>query len=75
MKGQRDETQQTLVFYAIVTVLAWGVWGALIDAPARANFPETLGYVVWALTMILPAMVALSVIGWRLDHADYLLSL
>ena len=45
--------------YTIITVLAWGLWGAVIDSTAKAGFPETLGYVVWALTMIPPALVAL----------------
>ncbi len=54
--------------YAIITMCAWGLWGALIDKPATAGFPETLGYVVWALTMTVPAVVALRIAGWRLDH-------
>jgi drug/metabolite transporter (DMT)-like permease len=48
-------------------VAAWGLWGAFIDAPARAGFPETLGYVVWALAMIPPCAVALFLAGFRLD--------
>lgn len=55
-------------FYAIVTVLAWGVWGAFIDKPAQAGFPETLGYVVWALTMILPTLVVMQSTGWKLEY-------
>lgn len=39
----------------------------MIDTPARAGFPETLGYVVWAFTMIPPCVVALSLIRFRLD--------
>lgn len=52
---------------AILTTATWGVWGALIDAPARAGFPETLGYVVWAFTMIPPCLVALSRVRFRLE--------
>jgi drug/metabolite transporter (DMT)-like permease len=55
------------LLYTIITVAAWGLWGALIDTPARAGFPETLGYVVWALTMIPPALVALRINGWKLE--------
>jgi drug/metabolite transporter (DMT)-like permease len=40
----------------------------LIDAPARAGFPETLGYIVWAFTMIPPCVVALSRVGFRVEH-------
>jgi drug/metabolite transporter (DMT)-like permease len=53
--------------YAVVTTLFWGVWGALIELPEKRGFPATLGYVVWALTMIPCALVALSLIAWKLD--------
>jgi drug/metabolite transporter (DMT)-like permease len=53
--------------YAIVTTTFWGLWGALIEVPEQAGFPATLGYVVWSLTMIPPALVALYLIGWRLQ--------
>ena len=51
----------------MLTTVTWGVWGAAIDAPARAGFPETLGYIVWAFTMIPPCVVALSRVRFRLD--------
>ncbi len=54
--------------YALITTTFWGLWGALIELPEKAGFPATLGYSVWALTMILPAVVALRVINWKLDH-------
>jgi drug/metabolite transporter (DMT)-like permease len=53
--------------YAIVTTLFWGVWGALIELPEKRGFPATLGYVVWSLTMIPCALVALSHVGWKLE--------
>lgn len=53
--------------FAIVTTLFWGVWGALIEIPEQAGFPATLGYSVWALTMIPPAVVALWIIDWDLE--------
>ena len=53
--------------YAVVTTLFWGVWGALIELPEKRGFPATLGYVVWSLTMIPCALVALRLIGWRLE--------
>ena len=56
------------LFFAVFTVCAWGLWGALIDTTAEAGFPETLGYVVWSLTMIPPALVALRLIGWKLEY-------
>lgn len=54
--------------FALVTTTFWGLWGALIELPEKAGFPATLGYSVWALTMIVPALVALSVIKWKLDY-------
>jgi uncharacterized membrane protein len=44
--------------FALLTTAAWGVWGALIGLPAEHGFPDTLSYVVWALTMVLPAAVS-----------------
>ncbi len=56
------------LIYALVTTTFWGVWGALIEIPEKAGFPPTLGYSVWALTMIPPALVALKIINWKLEH-------
>lgn len=56
------------LLFAFVTTVFWGIWGALIEIPEKAGFPATLGYSVWALTMIPCAAVALKVAGWRLDH-------
>jgi uncharacterized membrane protein len=54
--------------YAVVTTLFWGLWGALIELPEKRGFPPTLGYVVWSLTMVPCALVALALAGWRLEH-------
>ena len=54
------------LLYALVTTLFWGVWGAFAGMPAEHGFPETLIYVVWALTMIPPALFALGRSGWKL---------
>jgi drug/metabolite transporter (DMT)-like permease len=55
------------LFYALITTVFWGVWGAFIEIPEKAGFPATLGYVVWSLTMIPPSVFALYRIGWKLD--------
>ncbi|MDG5766285.1 DMT family transporter [Balneolales bacterium ANBcel1] len=55
------------LLFAGVTTIFWGIWGALIEIPELAGFPPTLSYVVWSLTMIPPALVALWLIGWKLD--------
>ncbi|MCH8124251.1 MAG: DMT family transporter, partial [Bacteroidetes bacterium] len=54
--------------YALVTTVFWGVWGALIEIPEKSGFPATLGYVVWALTMIPPALVVLARVGWNIER-------
>ena len=56
------------LIYAVITTSFWGVWGALIEIPEKAGFPATLGYCVWALTMIPPALIALKMVGWKLEH-------
>jgi len=53
--------------YALVTTLCWGVWGAFIEAPEKRGFPATLGYVVWSLTMIPCAAIALALVGWHVE--------
>jgi len=53
--------------FAFITTLSWGVWGAFIELPEKNGFPATLGYSVWALTMIPCALVALGIIKWKLD--------
>ncbi|TWB28325.1 putative membrane protein [Nitrospirillum bahiense] len=51
------------LLFALLTTGLWGVWGAFAGTPAENGFPETLIYVVWAFTMIPPALYAL----WRID--------
>ena len=53
--------------FVIVHVVFMGVWGALIELPEKNGFPATLGYVVWALTMIPASLVALVINGWKLE--------
>jgi len=51
--------------YALLTTVSWGVWGAFAGLPTQHGFPETMVYVVWALTMIPPALFAWRRIGWK----------
>jgi uncharacterized membrane protein len=53
------------LMYALITTGFWGVWGAFAEFPTRHGFPETLVYVVWAFTMIPPALFAMHRAGWR----------
>ena len=56
------------LIFALVTTIFWGVWGAFIEIPEKAGFPATLGYSVWALTMIPCALYALNIIHWKLEY-------
>lgn len=56
------------LLYALITTLFWGVWGALIELPEKSGFPATLGYVVWALTMLVPVLVALKNVHWKIEY-------
>lgn len=63
--------------YALLTTLTWGVWGAFTGLPSEHGFPDTLTYVVWALTMIAPAAWVLRTAGTGLqrDRRSVLLGL
>lgn len=52
--------------HALATVLLWGVWGAIIGYPTERGVPDTINYVVWSLTMIPVAVLALRWGGQRL---------
>jgi drug/metabolite transporter (DMT)-like permease len=56
------------LIYAIITTITWGIWGAVMEFPAKWGFPETLGYITWSLTMIPCAIVALWFANWRLEY-------
>jgi drug/metabolite transporter (DMT)-like permease len=62
-------TNRNWVGYALITVLLWGIWGALAGLSAQRGFPDTLVYCVWALTMIPPALWVLARNGWKLDFS------
>ena len=46
--------------YAAGLVLSWGVWGAFSSLPTtRYGYPDEMVYVLWSLTMLIPAYFAL----------------
>ena len=61
--------QQKWFLYAVITTMSWGIWGALIEITEKAGFPATLGYVVWALTMVPCAIIALRLSKIRLEYS------
>ena len=58
------QKKNTWLLYALVTMVTWGIWGAFSD---QTTLPKTLVYVVWALSMIPCALVALANIKFKLD--------
>jgi drug/metabolite transporter (DMT)-like permease len=62
------KSKKAWLFFAVFTTGAWGLWGAFINSTAEAGFPETLGSCVWSVTMIFPALAALGIIRWKLEH-------
>ncbi|MBR4233187.1 MAG: EamA family transporter [Bacteroidales bacterium] len=52
------------LLYALVTMITWGVWGAFSD---QTILPKTQVYVMWALSMVPCALVALANIRFKLD--------
>ncbi len=54
--------------FVIIHVAFMGLWGALIEIPEKSGFPATLGYIVWTLTMIPAAIIALIKIKWKPEH-------
>ncbi|MFC9220826.1 DMT family transporter [Streptomyces hygroscopicus] len=48
--------QRSWVIYASLLVAFWGTWGALSNLPTqRYDYPDEMVYVIWALTMLIPA--------------------
>jgi uncharacterized membrane protein len=66
-KNIQMKSSRNWLWYAIVTTVFWGIWGAWIEVPQKAGFPPTLGYIVWSLTMIPCALVALYKVNWKIN--------
>ena len=63
----KEVGHRSWVVHALITVILWGIWGALAGLSAQHGFPDTLVYCVWSLTMIPPALWVLARSGWKLD--------
>ncbi len=61
--------QRLWLVYAIITTVLWGIWGAFSSISSQNGFPDTLIYVVWAITMIVPAVLVMRKAGWKLDRS------
>lgn len=45
--------------FILITVVTWGIWGAFSGYQIQNGIPDTIVYIVWALSMIPCAIVAL----------------
>ena len=52
------------LLYAVLVTVFWGVWGATTEL---SKLPGTIIYIIWSLTMIIPAIIALKNINWKLE--------
>lgn len=59
--------RKSWLFFALITTVSWGIWGAFMEIPAKNGFPPTLGYVFWSLTMIPFSLIALYLKGGKID--------
>lgn len=71
MRGEHEmkTTTNRWLTFVIIHVVFIGIWGALIEIPEKNGFPPTLGYIVWALTMIPASVVALKMSNWKIDFS------
>ena len=55
--------------FILITIATWGVWGALSDhLMQQYGIPDTVVYILWALTMIPCAIVALIINKGKFLH-------
>ncbi|HEV7330831.1 MAG TPA: DMT family transporter [Flavisolibacter sp.] len=60
--------KRSWIGFVIIHVIFVGVWGALIELPEKNGFPATMGYVVWALTMLPASGLAFYLNRGKLDR-------
>ena len=65
--GKRPAGSTRWIPYAGLLVLFWGVWGAFSGTPTTLyDYPNEMVYILWALTMLIPAYFAIR--GQKLDR-------
>lgn len=55
--------------FALITVCTWGVWGAFSGYQIEHGIPDTVVYIVWALSMLPCAIVAVIINKGHLDRS------
>tara|TARA_R110001583_G_scaffold171029_1_gene324468 strand:+ start:6967 stop:7854 length:888 start_codon:yes stop_codon:yes gene_type:complete len=59
--------QKPWLFFALAVTIMWGLWGALTAMLLKDDISSTIIYAIWAFTMIIPCLVALKLVGWKLE--------
>ena len=54
--------------FILITVVTWGVWGAFSGYQIQNGIPDTVVYIIWALSMIPCAIVALIINKGKFMH-------
>ena len=54
--------------FILVTVVTWGIWGAFSGYQIQNGIPDTIVYIVWALSMIPCAIAALVINKGKFMH-------
>ena len=49
------------LLFILITVVTWGVWGAFSGYQIQNGIPDTVVYILWALSMVPCAIVALCI--------------
>ena len=56
------------LLFILITVVTWGVWGAFSGYQIQNGIPDTVVYILWALSMIPCAIVALVINKGKFLH-------
>ena len=54
--------------FILITIVTWGVWGAFSGYQIQHGIPDTVTYIIWAITMIPCAIVALIINKGKFLH-------
>lgn len=55
------------IYFSLGTIFFFGIWGAFISLPEKNGFSAELGFVMRAVSMIIPSVYVLCKCGFKLD--------
>jgi len=62
------ENKRLWLFYALITTLFWGLWGAFSTIPEKMGIPGNIIYVVWSVSMIIPGLIGIILFKWKIQN-------